>query len=493
MAFPRTQSLFFIITLLLAVLLVNWLQPKDIAMNVSQTRTIIIGGGLAGLSAAHTLIQHGAQVLLLDKKPSLGGNSMKASSGINGAGTEAQKALGVSDSVEAFAKDTTSSAGQLARPDLIHALTSNSAESLSWLSSNFSIDLSLVSLLGGHSIARTHRGRGPPPGFSITSALMKKLDTLPAAEIIKFANVVRLLEANGRVSGVEYETNGETKTVEANAVIIATGGYAADYAPAGLLAKYRPDLLGLPTTNGDHATGDGHRLASSLHASLIDMDEIQVHPTGFVDPKDEGAKTKFLAAEALRGVGALLVDAEGKRFVDEMERRDNVTKAMQEIIEQGKGPIRLLLNADAETELKSHCDFYVSKGLMKKYDNAADFARDTGVPNAALVQTLSEHNKYALGELKDPFGKVHFHNGQFSPDGTLLAAWVVPVVHYTMGGIRVDASARVLSADGKAIPGLYAAGEVIGGVHGKNRLGGSSLLEAVVFGRLAGAAAVEAK
>ncbi|KAF4569664.1 hypothetical protein EYR36_009461 [Pleurotus pulmonarius] len=488
MAFPRTQSLFFIITLLLAVLLVNWLQPKESAMNISQTRTIVIGGGLAGLTAAHTLIQHGTQVLLLDKKPSLGGNSIKASSGINGAGTEAQKALGVSDSVEAFAKDTTSSAGQLARPDLIHALTSNSAESLSWLSSNFSIDLSLVSLLGGHSIARTHRGRGPPPGFAITSVLMKKLATLPAVEIIKSANVVRLLEANGRVSGVEYETNGETKTVEANAVIIATGGYAADYAPSGLLAKYRPDLLGLPTTNGDHATGDGHRLASSLHASLIDMDEIQVHPTGFVDPKDEGAKTKFLAAEALRGVGALLVDAEGKRFVDEMERRDNVTKAMQEIIEQGKGPIRLLLNADAEKELKSHCE-----GLMKKYDNAADFARDTGVPNAALVQTLSEHNKYALGELKDPFGKVHFHNGQFSPDGTLLAAWVVPVVHYTMGGIRVDASARVLSADGKAIPGLYAAGEVIGGVHGKNRLGGSSLLEAVVFGRLAGAAAVEAK
>lgn len=119
--------------------------------------------------------------------------------------------------------DTTSSAGQLARPDLIHALTSNSAESLSWLSSNFSIDLSLVSLLGGHSIARTHRGRGPPPGFAITSALMKKLDTLPAAVVIKSANVVRLLEANGRVTGVEYETNGETKSVQANAVIIATG------------------------------------------------------------------------------------------------------------------------------------------------------------------------------------------------------------------------------------------------------------------------------
>lgn len=121
------------------------------------------------------------------------------------------------------ATDTTSSAGQLARPDLIQALTSNSADSLSWLSSNFSIDLSLVSLLGGHSVARTHRGRGPPPGFAITSALMKKLDTLSAAEVIKSANVIRLLETNGRVTGVEYESNGETKIVEAGAVIIATG------------------------------------------------------------------------------------------------------------------------------------------------------------------------------------------------------------------------------------------------------------------------------
>ncbi|KAJ8494719.1 hypothetical protein ONZ45_g13149 [Pleurotus djamor] len=307
-------------------------------MDLSNDRVIVVGGGLAGLSAAHTLVERGKNVLLLDKKPSLGGNSVKASSGINGVGTDAQKAEGIVDSVDSFVADTTVSAGSLARKDLITTLTSKSTESLAWLTANFSIDLSLVAQLGGHSVARTHRGRGPPPGFAITSALWKKLELIPTGvTIIKSANVVKLVEKDGKVIGAVYEHDGESVTALAEAVILATGGYAADYSASGYLSTFRPDLINLPTTNGDHATGDGHRLASSLNASLIDMDQIQVHPTGFVDPKDPSAKTKFLAAEALRGVGALLINKHGERFVDEMEKRDVVTKAMQDVIEMEQG------------------------------------------------------------------------------------------------------------------------------------------------------------
>ncbi|KAJ8517317.1 hypothetical protein ONZ45_g5501 [Pleurotus djamor] len=487
---PRTstQIVTFIVSLLVAIVVVNWRQPMDL----SNDRVIVVGGGLAGLSAAHTLVERGKNVLLLDKKPSLGGNSVKASSGINGVGTDAQKAQGIVDSVDSFVADTTVSAGSLARKDLITTLTSKSTESLAWLTANFSIDLSLVAQLGGHSVARTHRGRGPPPGFAITSALWKKLESIPSGvTIIKSANVVKLVEKDGEVVGVVYEHDGENVTALAEAVILATGGYAADYSASGYLSTFRPDLINLPTTNGDHATGDGHRLASSLNASLIDMDQIQVHPTGFVDPKDPSAKTKFLAAEALRGVGALLINKHGERFVDEMEKRDVVTKAMQDVIEMEQGPIRLLLNTAAEKELKSHCDFYVAKGLMKRYANAEELASDADVPFAQLNQTLEDHAKYARGEDKDPFGKTYFHNPFFVPGEPLLVALVVPVVHYTMGGIHVDTSSRVLSVDGVPIKGLFASGEAIGGVHGQNRLGGSSLLEALVFGRIAGAVAAE--
>lgn len=135
------------------------------------------------------------------------------------------------------------------------------------------------------------------------------------------------------------------------------------------------------------------------------MDQIQVHPTGFVDPTDPDAKTKFLAAEALRGVGGILVDAKGERFVDEFERRDVVTAKMQELIDAGRGPIRLILNKSAGEELKVHVDFYVSKGLMTRCGSVKELAWDISVDEDALVKTFEAHARYARQEEADPFGK----------------------------------------------------------------------------------------
>ncbi|KAJ7242180.1 Flavocytochrome c [Mycena haematopus] len=451
-------------------------------------RTIVVGGGLAGLSTAHTVLERGGSVLLLDKKPSLGGNSVKASSGINGAGTEAQRVLEIGDSAEVFFADTAASAGSdLAQPPLITALTANSASAIAWLTDTFNVDLSVVSRLGGHTVPRTHRDKSGAPGWTITSALMKKLTALSAepnarVEIVKSARVVRLLEEGGTVVGVEYEAAGSVVSARGN-VVLATGGYAADSSPSGLLAQNRPELLALATTNGDHATGDGVRLALALPvpAGVCDLAQVQVHPTGFVDPANPAAKTKFLAAEALRGAGGLLLDARGARFIREVERRDLVTAAMQRVEGEGRGPVRLVLGERAAAEVKSHCDFYVSKNLMKRYPDAAAFADGTGIPLDNILSTFASY-----GADGDPFGTVATTKS-YTPSEPLCVAIITPVVHYTMGGLSVDASARVLSdTTGNAIRGLWAAGEVIGGVHGRNRLAGSSLLEAVVFGRIAG-------
>ncbi|KAJ7594686.1 fumarate reductase [Mycena floridula] len=447
---------------------------------------IVVGGGLAGLSAAHTLLERGANVLLLDKQGFMGGNSTKATSGINGAGTETQQANGIPDNAKIFFEDTKKSARELARDDLIRVLTGRSGDAVNWLQDKFGLDLSKVARLGGHSQPRTHRGDAQFPGMVITYAQMERLEDLAVSnpdrvKILKKARVTKLIkDDSGAVVGVEYEHNKTTSSAY-GPVILATGGYAADFTSDSLLKKYRPELWDLPTTNGDHCTGDGHKIALAIGASAVDLEKVQVHPTGLVDPNEPEAKVKFLAAEALRGVGGLLLDNTGARFVDELQHRDYVTG---KIWENKKYPIRLVLNGNASKEIEWHCKHYVGRGLMKRFESGDALAKEFGLAPAVLKKTFDDYNKVVRSK-KDPFGKKFF-SGEWKYDDIFNVAIMTPVLHYTMGGLEIDAESRVISSSGKPIPGLFASGEVAGGVHGANRLGGSSLLGCVVFGRVSG-------
>ncbi|KAF5345272.1 hypothetical protein D9758_008488 [Tetrapyrgos nigripes] len=446
---------------------------------------IVVGGGLAGLSAAHTLLERGANVVLLDKQGFMGGNSTKATSGINGAGTQTQQEQSIPDNAKIFFEDTKKSARDLARDDLIHVLTGRSGDAVNWLQAKFGLDLSKVARLGGHSQPRTHRGNAQFPGMVITYAQMERLEDLAVSQpdrvkILKKARVTKLIKDETGVSGVEYEQNGKTSTLH-GPVILATGGYAADFTPNSLLKKHRPEYYELPTTNGDHCTGDGQKMAMAIGASAVDLEKVQVHPTGLVDPNEPNAKVKFLAAEALRGVGGLLLDNTGSRFVDELQHRDYVTGKMWE---NGKYPIRLVLNGRASKEIEWHCKHYVGRGLMKRFDSGEALAKEMGIPAAKLRKTFEDYNQ-SVRTKKDPFGKKFF-SGEWSFDDFFHVAIMTPVLHYTMGGLEIDAESRVIGTNGKPVPGLFAAGEVAGGVHGANRLGGSSLLGCVVFGRVSG-------
>jgi succinate dehydrogenase/fumarate reductase flavoprotein subunit len=194
------------------------------------------------------------------------------------------------------------SARDKARPDLIKVLTYKSAAAVEWLQDVFGLDLTLVSRLGGHSQPRTHRGHDAKfPGMAITYALMQRLEELAETEphrvkIIKKAKVTKINAEGNHVTGVDFEYDGKPYT-EDGPVILATGGYAADFTENSILKKYRPDVYGLATTNGTHATGDGQKMVTELGGNTIDMDKVQVHPTGLVDPKDPDSKWKFLAAE----------------------------------------------------------------------------------------------------------------------------------------------------------------------------------------------------
>ncbi|KAJ5765737.1 hypothetical protein N7520_005296 [Penicillium odoratum] len=453
-------------------------------------QVIVVGGGLSGLSAAHTVYLNGGNVLVLDKQAFFGGNSTKATSGINGALTRTQTDLGIKDSVKAFYDDTLKSARDKARPDLIKVLTYKSAAAVEWLQDVFNLDLTLVSRLGGHTYPRTHRGHDAKfPGMAITYALMQRLEELAEAEpgrvqIIKKAHVNKVNKSGNHVTGVTYTLNGETKSVD-GIVILATGGYAADFSETSLLLKHRPDTYGLSSTNGTHATGDGQKMLMAIGANGIDMDKVQVHPTGLVDPKDPGAKFKFLAAEALRGEGGLLLNSDGDRFSDELGHRDYVSGQMWKEKEKGKWPIRLVLNSKASNVLDFHTRHYSGRGLMKKM-SGKELAKEIGCGEAALKKTFDEYNLIADGKKKDPWNKKFFHNMPFSVDDEFHVALMEPVLHFTMGGIEINEHAQVLNSEEKPFEGLYACGELAGGVHGANRLGGSSLLGCVVYGRVAG-------
>lgn len=459
---------------------------KQAPLSSPRAHVIVVGTGLAGLSAATQLATHSIPAILLDRADRPGGNSIKASSGINGAPTRFQS---VPD--EEFYNDTVRSAGKPLstaatedrerREMLISTVTRESKDAVHWLS-DMGVDLRKVAQLGGHSRARTHRGAGgKPPGASIVGTLLEGLKSNPFAEIRTRSRVTKVLKEAEEVVGVEYVADGEARTLR-GPVVFASGGFAGDV--RGMVSKYRPDLAGLPSTN--EAREGSQPLLVDVGARSIDMEQIQVHPTGFLDEKDQSATVKFLAAEALRGEGGILLLNNGKRFVNELQTREVVTDAITKSASLLETDIRqwdvtLLLDEGAASALDSHMQFYLWKGLMRK-TTMSELGQE-------VVNTVQAYADVVSGKKEDPYGRTSFGNWTLSDvkaESVAYVGKVTPVLHFTMGGVLFNDEAQVLDEKGEPVRGLWAAGEVTGGLHGQNRLGGSSLLECAVFGRIAG-------
>lgn len=393
----------------------------------------------------------------------------------------------------------------LSDPELVRTLAENSASAIEFLSQ---LGLNLMDLvqLGGHSAARTHRfpaspeGKPIPVGWTIISALRKKVEgeLKGKVDVRTLSSFQGLVVVNGFGKGVRYQKDGWQRELP-GVVVLASGGYANDHTNTSLLDKFTPELAHYPTTNGPWATGDIIKATEDNFLSLVDMDKVQVHPTGFVDAKEPNAPSKFLAPEALRGCGAILLDSNGKRFANELGRRDYLTGQILKHCRPFQGvegnPVTgvMLLNQAAINRFSAAlAGFYVSKGLINDVTNLQGAADALHLTKEQLWATIEEYNTQA-GAGTDTFGKTVFPE-QFSADDHYYVAYITPTLHYCMGGIRFNNKAQVLQSsmddDGQEIfvplPGVYAAGEVTGGLHGNNRLGGNSLLECVVFGRIAG-------
>ena len=480
-------------------------QISDTASTMGDNQSVIIvGSGLAGLAAAYEALRCNAKaVVLLERALKAGGNSIKASSGINGAQTRFQSQSHTIDT--AFFRDTVKSAGkrmtspgveQTRRMSLIKLLVDKSVSAIDFLADDIDVDLSVVAQLGGHSVARTHRGAGKtPPGADIVTKLLRTLQDNSRFQLRTGCEVTRLLtsthnstsEVPPAVVGVEVRSDGGHTTSLVGPVVFATGGFAGD--ADGLLARYRPDLAGLPSTNEPRP--GMHNILTEVGAHLIDMDSVQIHPTGFVDPVSPGSPLKFLAAEMLRGEGAILLH-NGRRFVNELGTREHVSHAIMEL-EPSPGPLKqwnvqILIDPGACRAAAAHVAFYEWKGLLhrKKISELDETTRET-IGTFSLAASNQKPDNFG----RSAFGHWALTGGQEDNEKEVCIGWVTPVTHFTMGGVAINSKAQVLASSleddvDRPVPGLWAAGEITGGIHGDNRLGGSSLLECVVFGRIAG-------
>ncbi|KAJ3296254.1 hypothetical protein HDU79_007150 [Rhizoclosmatium sp. JEL0117] len=479
---------------------------------LSTRSTVIVGGGLAGLSAAIEAARCGAAVTVLDKEVRLGGNSAKASSGMNAAPTQAQRNLSIADSLELFQQDTLAAGKHKNDPKLVQILATQSADALAFIES-FGVTLDQVSQCGGHSAPRTHRetevdGKPKAVGWDIMKALQTYIATLAPStstsdssyatanqvpntiKVITDARVTELLGDRGiRVTGLQFDHASKCHLMHADSVILATGGYAAD--TNALIQQYAPQYAKLATTNGPWATGDGVKLGMEFGAKVQDLGQVQIHPTGFVDPKDVGAAVKILAPESLRAYGALLIDTQtSSRFVNELSTRDAVSTAMLNLSSSNKKsdsgtletppPILMLMNRFVvESYGEAAIGFYVKRGLVQKFESLKKAAE------AYSLDSLKLKREVVTVEVPDRFGKSHIPV-HFTGDEVIYAALVTPVRHYTMGGLKISAEAQAMTEAHEPIANLFVCGEAASGLDGWNRLAGNSLLGSVIFGRIAG-------
>ena len=483
---------------------------------------VVVGAGGAGMTAAITAAAEGKSVVILESQSMVGGNPVRATGGMNagktvyqdenefGESAGVEKTLktaaekyadnetitalaktvseqwaayqanptGYFDSVELMELDTMIGGKGINDPELVETLCANSADAIDWLDEH-GITLHNVSSFGGASVKRIHRpvnaeGKTVSVGSYMIPLLQENCEKAGVKMMLDTTATEILTDANGAAVGVKATgASGETVTVNAKAVVLATGGFGANL---DMVVKYKPELKGFMTTNAPGIQGQGIEMAQAIGAATVDMDQIQIHPT-------VEANTAALITEGLRGDGAILINEEGQRFIDEVGTRDVVSAA--EIAQTGS--YSWLVVDQAMADASSVIQGYIKKGYTVTGATYEELGKAMGVDAAAFAETMEKWNGYVEAKNDPDFGRTSFAN----PLNTApyYAVKVTAGVHHTMGGLKINANTEVLNEKGEVIPGLFAAGEVTGGVHGANRLGGNAVADFTVFGRIAGAAA----
>ncbi|MGK8934740.1 flavocytochrome c [Pluralibacter gergoviae] len=432
---------------------------------------VVVGSGGAGLAAAIQAHDEGASVLIVEKMPTIGGNTIKASAGMNAAETRFQRVKGIQDSKELFYAETLKGGGNKNNPELLQRFVENAPEAIEWLARR-GIMLNDITTTGGMSIDRTHRPRdGSAVGGYLISGLVRNVNKR-GIDVMLDTEVDEILFDGGEVRGVRLLTDEkEVITVQAKSVVVATGGFSAN---SQMVVKYRPDLEGFVTTNHKGATGGGIALLERIGANTVDMGEIQIHPT-------VEQNTSYLISESIRGGGAILVNQQGERFYNEMATRDKVSAAIIALPEH-----YAYIVFDEHVRAKNRAaDEYIAKGLVTSASSPRELAATLGLEEDAFLATLERYNGFVAKQHDDDYGRTTALRAPIN-EGPFHAIRIAPGVHHTMGGVTVNTRTEVLNARQQVIPGAFAAGEVVGGIHGGNRIGGNAVADIIIFGTLAG-------
>ena len=446
---------------------------------------VVVGSGFAGLAAAAEAAGLGAKVVVLEKMPTYGGNSIFSGGGMCAWDdkTHLRQRLNLGkDSWELHKEDTLKGGDYYNMPDLVEVMVRNAPGAIDWLTEAGVRWRDTLPRIGGHSAYRSFMvasgvGRG------ITDP-MRKLAEQRGAKVLLNSGISWIWRADpeGPVLGVEVTSRGKKRNMKINkALVLASGGFARnvkmrmDFNP-GMVAEYA-------STNQPGATGEVHRYTQAIGADTLQMEFIQLYPCA----APEGVLDSYaIHPYSGTGFGLIYINKLGKRFISELDRRDVVSMAQ---IKSGMKPTYALLNQTIFDKLKvskSEIEQGMAKNRIVKGDTVEDLAGKIGVPADALKESITRHNTF-IKEGKDvDFGKPMTKSMVPLEEGPFYAIAQWPSVHHCCGGIRINTEAQVIDIWGKPIPRLYAAGELTGGVQGSNRLGGNSIPNCIVYGRIAG-------
>ena len=442
-------------------------------VKIEKTDLLIVGSGAAGFTASMAAREAGVKNLIMIEKMAVpGGNSQLAAGGMNAAGTKFQKQAGIEDNPQLMFDDTMKGGKNVSNPDLVRVLADKSNESIEWLDKH-GATLSHVGHGGGSSAARMH---GPADGAFVGPYLSKFFRDEAAKSNLDLrlnTKLVKLIKGtNGEITGalVKGKHTGIYQ-IDAKAVILATGGIGAN---PELIQKLRPDISPeVKTSNQPGSQGDGIILGENVGAAVVDAKEIQLNPTLLVG-------SPVIVSETVRGAGAVFVNKEGKRFISELTTRDKTSAAVSK---QTGGVAYEIFDQKVRDKVKQTGAAF-ELGLAKEGRTLEELGKNAGIDPKNLAATIAQYNKYAEAGNDPEFGRPKISAKVDTPN--FYAIEVTPAIHYYMGGLKINPQAKVIDKNGKVIEGLFAAGEVTGGVHGKNRLGGNSISETITFGRISG-------
>ena len=475
---------------------------------------IITGAGLSGLTAAYEaskLSDNSLKILLLEASSKYGGNSNNEIDGINLLIPPDNYEFKNNDNFTCFYDDSFDFGRYASEKDLLTILVGNSYELYDFLFNELDCNYLKLIQSEGSKVPRTliynngidEEDRMTTGGY-LSNMLYNKIKNISSINILFNANFVDLVinEDYSEIKGVIYQIQQDYKiinvTAKSKAIILATGGYGSDfYAEESILKEFLVQYYYLPTFSTEYTQGVGLKIGRNKGAILIDQRQAEIYPTCFVDLSDRFNRHKIIAPDLFRELGGILMNKRGKRFCDEMSDRRFVGQSIikncniatdPNVIKQYEG--FLIINEEIKEKYGEKINYYISKGYLKEFESFDDFANYMKISEyyTNIRKSIISYNQ-AYDQNRDIFGKGKFPT-KFKMGDTIYVGVITPCIFHTLGGIRISENAEILNEEKRPIKGLYAAGQIIGGIHGVMSMQGNILTQSVVFGRLAAKSAV---